>query len=68
MYALVFWIRSKSISVIEEDDLCPLKDDGQETFAKYHTNNRLYKVKIVKKSGKLFNKLKNYRFSFYYTE
>lgn len=49
MFALVFWMRSKTKSVIKEDDLIPIKEEGNFTHARY--NGKLYQVKIVKKSG-----------------
>lgn len=49
MYALVLWIKSRKSGVIEESDLCPNKEEGEETQAK--SNGRLYRVKIVRKCG-----------------
>lgn len=49
MYALVFWIKSKNFSVINDEELIPNKEENEETSAKYGKD--LYRVKVLKKSG-----------------
>lgn len=51
MKVLIFWVKTKDTSVIDEQDLCPTKSEGQETKAKY--NGKKFDVKILRKSGKL---------------
>ena len=56
MHALVFWIKSKTTSVVNIKDLVPDKEEGEITLARYQSNSRLYyKAKIIRKSGKFFN-------------
>lgn len=51
MYALVFWTRTKTTSIVSENCLCPVKDEGETTNVRYEPNQKLYKAKIVRKSG-----------------
>ncbi|KAL7289691.1 hypothetical protein TKK_0016414 [Trichogramma kaykai] len=49
MFVLVFWIITKDFSIVQERDLCPNADEGEETMVKYKDNKK-YKAKILKKS------------------
>ena len=51
MYVLVFWVRSKTRSIVDEGDLYPNMEEGGTTSVKY-TDNKKYKAKILKKSRK----------------
>uniref|UniRef100_A0ABD2VWA6 Uncharacterized protein n=1 Tax=Trichogramma kaykai TaxID=54128 RepID=A0ABD2VWA6_9HYME len=49
MFVLVFWTITKDFSIVQERDLCPNADEGEETMVKYKDNKK-YKAKILKKS------------------
>lgn len=51
MYALVFWTKCKTRSVVSENDLLPNVQEGETTFVRYEDGKK-YKAKIVKKNRK----------------
>lgn len=53
MKVLVFWISARSSSILDEEELCPNKKEGETTSARY--GNKLYKAKILKKSCKFMD-------------
>ena len=50
MLVLVFWIESKTTSIIDEKNLDPIKEKGEETEANYKDGKK-YRVKIIRKNG-----------------
>lgn len=46
----VFWLKSKSKSVLPYEDLCSNVPEGEITCAVYRKDKKKYKVKVLEKS------------------